>query len=226
MKNTFIVISLLALAACSSTPKTGDGPTDAILAHLSKGKTVVGKDWDSRFLKDGLVNGEYTAIGKVASDINRNETSLKSLAQSKAVDTLLMSAPTDYKRIIQSALSSSDNSDGSVEEVTISIKEVKALTGMKTEFGDFQCVTYAEPNNELKYDMKKECRAIVRIPASHLAEAYQFTLKNKYGIEQNSLQSKVRENILEALSGASGGSRSVAQTPKTKAPVGKAYDKE
>jgi hypothetical protein len=189
---TLLMVSLLVITVSCSSVKTGDNDADALIAHMSKDKKVIGKDWDEKFTKDGFINGEYIAIGSSTNrDIDAMHRPLRVKADADATARLLRSAPTDFKRVVQSVLNSLDGDEGSVQESQIMITEVKSLTGMKSNFDDHQCVTIAIPNQNLKYNFVKECRVIVRVPASNLMRAYDYTLEKKYSIQ--------KKNDIEAL---------------------------
>lgn len=214
-----MILGLIGLTACSSVPKTGHQETDAVIAHMSKPKAVIGKDWDEKFKKDGFINGEFVAIGSVTSHVNDNEGRLKLAAEADGTSRLLTSAPTEFKKIVQRAVSTMDSSYGSADQVHISVTEVKALTGLKTGFDDTQCVTTASPNTDLKYDFLKECRTIMRVPSSNLAKAYSYTLDKKYGIkEQSEIKEALNKQLIEQIKGEP--QREAASQQK---PVAKAY---
>ncbi|MCM2350176.1 MAG: hypothetical protein NDI69_09145 [Bacteriovoracaceae bacterium] len=198
MLRAFLVVGLVGLVSCASSNKTGDPGTDAVIAHMSQGPKVMGKDWDEKFLKDGFINGDYIAIGSATSrDIDYFQKPLRVNAESEATARLLRSAPTDFKKIIQRSLNTLNGDEGSTQESQIMITEVKALTGMKSNFDDVQCVTRAEPRQDLKYNYVKECRVIVRVPALNLAKAYDYTLDKKYGIkQQNQLEDILQKELL------------------------------
>jgi len=199
MKQLMLIVSLTVLASCASN-KTGHEPTDAVIAHMSKPKVVVGKDWEEKFTKSGLVNGEFVAIGLITKNINSHENSMKVTAEADATSKLLISAPTEFKKIVQRAIQTVNGDDGSTDQMHISVTEVKALTGLKSEFDDAQCVTTAVPNTDLKYDFVKECRVIVRVPASNLMKAYNYTLDKKYGIAQQSqIQEVLKQQLIEKV---------------------------
>jgi hypothetical protein len=195
-----MVICLVGLASCSSV-KTGDKQTDELLAHMAKGSQVMGKDFDEKFTKDGFINGEFVAIGTANSaDLDYMIRPLRVRAEADATARLLKSAPSEFKRIVVSAIDTANGDEGSVQESQIQVTEVKALTGMKSNFDDIQCVKTANPNQNMKYNYNKECRVILRIPASHLAKAYNYTLDKKYSIQQ---QNEIQKTLLEELSKSS-----------------------
>lgn len=199
-KSILIFSSLIVLVSCSSTNKTGDHHTDAVIAHMSQEPKVMGKNWDEKFLKDGFINGDYVAIGSASSrDIDYLQKPLRINAESEATARLLRSAPTDFKKVIQRSINTLDGDEGSTQESQIMITEVKSLTGMKSNFDDIQCVTVATPNQMLKYHYVKECRVIVRVPALNLAKAYDYTLDKKYGIQKIN---KIEEIIQKELMGS------------------------
>jgi hypothetical protein len=221
MRNLLMVLSVFGLAACSSVPKTGHQETDAVIAHMSKPKAVIGKDWEEKFKRDGLIGGEFVAIGSTVSHINNHEGNMRLTAEADATSRLLTSAPTEFKKIVQRAVSSVDGNNGTTDQVHISITEVKALTGLKTKFEDSQCVTSATPNTDLKYDFLKECRTIMRVPASNLAKAYSYTLDKKYGIkEQSEIKEALNKHLLSEIK--SNPEREVASSKE--APVAKASE--
>lgn len=200
MRKAIMVLGLIGLSACSSIPRTGHEETDKVIVHMSKPKSIIGKDWDQKFQKDGLIGGEFIAIGSVTSQINTHEGNMKTMAEADATSRLLTSAPTEFKKIVLRTINSFDGTNGSVEQSHVSVTEVKALTGLKTNFDDVQCVSYAVPNTDLKYDFSKECRVIMRVPASELMKAYKYTLSSKYGIKE---QSQINEALKEQLLGGS-----------------------
>lgn len=209
MKTILIVSLLLSLASCSSVQKTGDDQTDALVEHLSKGERVIGKDWEEKFNRDGFINGEYVAIGSASSrDIDYLQKPLRVNAEAEATARLLRSAPSDFKKIVQKVLNTLDGDEGSTQESQIMITEVKALTGMKSNFDDIQCVTKATPNQNMKWNFNKECRVIVRVPASNLAKAYDYTLEKKYSIAR-------KNDIEELLKQEMFGSKPVVAAPVT-----------
>ena len=233
MKTTIIVMSLLVLASCSSVPKTGDNQADAVIAHMSKPKAVIGKDFDEKFKRDGLINGEFVAIGSVINSVNYHEGNMRIMAEADATSKLLTSAPTEFKKIVQRAISSLDGTNGSVEQNHISVTEVRALTGLKTQFDDVQCVNTATPNTDLKYDFLNECRVIMRVPASNLMKAYNYTLDKKYGIEeQAAINQMLKQQLFEKALDKPAPQINTIQAPVVKQPeqqvnpVAKAYNKE
>lgn len=201
MKNLLLILSIITLSACSSTPQSRiDNQNDLIVEHMAKPKRVIGSDFDSRFEKDGLIGGEFVAIASIVDDINKNNKQMQTLAEADARSRLLNSAPTEFKKVIQSAISTSTGDNGSVENIGITITEVKALTGLTSTFNDVQCVKYATPNNHMNYDYQKECRVIVRVPASELMKAYQYTLDKKYGVKvQSAIQDLLKKQLSEKL---------------------------
>lgn len=198
MRNFIMVFSLIGLVACSSTNKTGDQGTDAIIEHMSKGPKVMGKDWEEKFLKDGFISGHYVAIGNATNrDIDSFHQPLRVHAESAATARLLKSAPTDFKKIVQRVINTLDGDEGSTQEAQISITEVKALTGMTSNFDDHQCVTTAHPTSTLKWTYIKECRTVVRVPASNLMKAYDYTLEKKYSIlRKNDIEKLLQKELL------------------------------
>lgn len=227
MTKAIVILTLFSFVGCSGVPKTGDPEADKVISHMSKGRTVVGADWQPKFLKDGLVNGEFIAIGSVTNEINRHEGSMKVMAESDATSRLLTSAPTEFKKIVIRAINSIDDSNGSVEQSHVSVTEVRALTGLKTAFDDSQCVTYATPTTELKYEFKKECRVIIRVPSSELMKAYRFTLSDKYKIKE---QSEIAEALKAELFGkkpkVSSERETASESTQANMPVAKAYQGE
>ncbi len=199
MLKVLMIVSLSGLVSCASQNKTGDQQTDALLAHMSKGTQVMGKDFDEKFNKDGFVNGEYIAIGSAnSSDIDYSVRPLRMRAEADATARLLKSAPSEFKRIVLAAIDSGNGDEGSVQESQVHITEVRALTGLKSNFDDIQCVKTATPNQDMRYSYNKECRVILRIPASNLVKAYSYTLDKKYSIQQ---QTDVQKMILKEITG-------------------------
>lgn len=199
MKKLLIIAPMLTLVFSCSSNKTGHAPTDAVIEHMSKGKKAMGNDFDSKFQKEGFINGDYVAISSSKSDINANETAFRVQIEADARARLLQTAPTDFKNVIQRAISSTSNDNGSAEAINITVTEVRSLTGLKSNFDDFQCVTFATPNVSLTYDYEKECRAIMRIPASNLMKAYKYTLDKKYGVNESQLQDILKEQIKQEI---------------------------
>ena len=203
MKNLIIFIGALGLASCASSNKTGNQETDAVIAHLAKGPVVVGKDWDEKFTKDGIIGDELVAIGSKKDSSNMKEETMKVFAETDGTSKLLSSAPTEFKKIVQKALSTVTGED-SVDVNSFSVTEVKALTGMKTQFSDSHCVKMANPTMDLKYTFTTECRVIVRVPLANLEKAFNFTLARKYGVAQQSdIQKKVKEEMIKEMFGNS-----------------------
>jgi hypothetical protein len=206
MRKAILVLGLVGLASCSSV-KTGDQQTDELLVHMSKGTQVMGKDFDEKFTKDGFINGEFIAIGTANSaDLDYMIRPLRVRAEADATARLLKSAPSEFKKIVVGAIDSANGDEGSVQESQIQITEVKALTGMKSSFDDIQCVKTASPNQNLKYNYNKECRVIVRVPASNLSKAYSYTLDKKYSIQQ---QNEIQKLLMEEISKPSALDKSV-----------------
>lgn len=196
MKIMYISLLGLILISCSTNKPLSNEAQQKVLVHMSEPIRVIGKDFEERFKKDGLINGEFVAIGSMTNQSDGHEESMRVYAESKARSQLLISAPTEFKRIIQSAISTATNAHGNVEDISVSVIEVKALTGMTSKFSDMQCVTYATPNMELAYDFKKECRVIVKVPAINLQKAYQYTLDKKYSMrEQSAIQDLLKEQL-------------------------------
>lgn len=191
-----MILGLIGLTACSSVQKTGDEKTDATIAHLSKGKVPVGADFSEKFNEDGFINGHYIAISKLEDSQYANETNVRSMGEADAMSRLLQSAPTDYKKVVQRAISSINGDNGTVSTASIAITEAKALTGLKSNFSDFKCVTYAIPTSDLKYQFVKECRTIMRVPASNLMKSFSITLDKKYGIKEDDLQEALKKELM------------------------------
>lgn len=206
MKNVVMIFFAIGLVSCSSTNKTGNPQADTVIAHMSQEPRIMGKGWDEKFLKDGLINGEYIAIGSATTqDLDHLQKPLRVNAESEATARLLRSAPSDFKKIIQRAINTLDGDEGSTQESQIMITEVKSLTGIKSNFDDTQCVTSALPKQDLSYKYVKECRVIVRVPAVNLAKAYDYTLDKKYGIQR---KNQIDEILIDELKGSA--PRSVA----------------
>lgn len=199
MKYIFL-IGLTALASCSTPPTKTDLQNDLVVEHMNKPRKVIGQDFDPRFEKDGLIGGEYIAIASITDKIDKNDKVMQVLAEADARSRLLNSAPTEFKKIIQSAVSTSTGDNGNVENIGITVTEVKALTGLASNFNDAQCVKFATPNHNLNYDYTKECRVIVRVSASELMKAYSYTLDSKYGIkEKSAIQELLKKQLTEKL---------------------------
>ena len=195
-----LLTGLVTLVSCSTPPSKFDIQNDQVVEHLNKPKKVIGQDFDSRFETDGLVGGEFIAIASVTDKIDKNEKQMQIMAEADARSRLLNSAPTEFKKIIQNAVSTSTGDNGNVENIGITITEVRALTGLTSNFKDVQCVKYATPNHNMNYDYTKECRAIVRVPASELMKAYSYTLDAKYGIkERSAIQDLLKKQLTEKL---------------------------
>lgn len=212
MLKAIMLVSLVGLVSCASSNKTGDQGTDAVIAHLSKGPVVIGKDWEEKFTKDGTIGDELVAIGSKKDSNSMKEETMKVFAETDSTSRLLSSAPTEFKKIVQRAISTVTG-DESVDINSYSVTEVKALTGMKTQFSDTQCVKTATPTMDLKYSFTTECRAIVRVPLANLAKAYNFTLARKYGIsEQSDIQKKIKEEMMKEMFDQSAG-RQISSKP-------------
>ena len=67
MLRAFLVVGMVGLVSCASSNKTGDPGTDAVISHMSQEPRIMGKGWEEKFLKDGLINGEYIAIGSATT---------------------------------------------------------------------------------------------------------------------------------------------------------------
>lgn len=194
---SLLILGLIGLVSCSSTQKTGDQQTDAVLSHLQKGKTFIGgQDFDEKFKRDGFINGDYLMISSVIENEYGNEVKMRKLGEAESMSRLLQSAPTDYKGAIQRAISSMDEDNGSFSASSIAVTEVKALTGLKSNFDDFQCRTYAIPTADLKFKISKECRTIMRVPASNLMKSFKITLDKKYGIKDDELIEVLKKDLL------------------------------
>jgi hypothetical protein len=205
MKIIIISIATLFLTSCASTPQNKiDSKMNLTLEHMAQPKRLIGPDFEPKFQKDGLIGGEYIALASITEPLNGKGTdrSIQALAETDARARLLNSAPTDFKKIIQSALSTINKDNGSADTVTITITEVKALTGLTSNFDDVQCVTYVTPNHNMDYDYSRECRVLVHVPASNLMKAYAYTMDKKYGQkEQNAIQELLKEQLGTAMNG-------------------------
>ena len=184
---------IVILVSCSSINKTGDQKTDALLEHMAQDTKIIGKNWEERFTQDGFINGEYVAIGTSSTDnLDANNVHLKVNAEAMAVGNLLKSAPSDFKKVVERNINTLEGNEGSTTENQVTITEVRALRGLKSNFKDFQCVKKATPNQNLKYSFIKECRVLVRVKANKLMEAYDFTLESKYN---RSKEGRLKEMI-------------------------------
>lgn len=198
MCKAILILGLSGLVACSSVKKTGDEKTDALLAHLSQDTRVIGKNFDEKFTRSGLIGNEFVAIGSATSeDLDYMIRPLRVRAEADATAQLLKSAPSEFKKVVMAAIDTANGDEGSVQESQVQITEVKALTGMKSNFDDTQCVKTASPNKQMGWNFKKECRVILRVASSELLKAFKFTLQSKYGIKQ---QNEIQKILLEELS--------------------------
>lgn len=199
-----IIYPLMVMAfvtGCSSTPKSvTEDQNQAIVNHLAKGKQIIGKDFEEKFTKEGLINGDYVAIGSYETNQLQNVKHFAQLrAEEDSKNKLFNTAPTEYKKIVQSAISTVNGSI-EAEKVSISVTEVQALTGLTSGFNDSQCVQYANPTQDLKYEYSYECRAITRVPASNLMKAYKYTLDKKYSVrEDNSIKEMLKQQLMEKV---------------------------
>ncbi len=196
MLKALIILVLIGLSACSSVNKTGDEKTDAAIEHLSQSKKPVGDDFKEKFKVDGFIDGNYVAISSLEDSQYANETNLRGMGEADAMARLLQSAPTDYKKIVQRAISSVNGDNGSFSSSFVAITEAKALIGLKSNFDDFQCVVYAVSTSDLGYKFIKECRTIMRVPVSNLMKSYSITLDKKYGIKEDDLQEILKKELM------------------------------
>jgi hypothetical protein len=197
MKHLVIALALLGLASCSSSEKKRSISNEELIAHMSQEPKIIGKDWDPKFTKDGFINGEYVAIGSSHSaNLEYYTRPARVKAEAVAMARLLKSAPTDFKRIVQSSINTANADEGNVQESQISITEVRSLTGIKSNFDDTQCVTKSEPTRDMSYALSRECRVILRVPAEELMRAYDFTLDRKYSIKQ---KDDIKKLMLEEM---------------------------
>lgn len=203
--NKFIypLMVTITLAGCSTAPlQKVEDQNEQVIAHLEKGKRIIGKDFEEKFTHDGLINGEYVAVGSFKTDdqfSNNFHHLLK--ASEDARSKLITSAPTEIKKVIQSAVSTVSGSY-EADQIQITVTEVQALTGMSSGLNDSQCVKYAEPTQDLKYKYTTECRALIRVPASSLLKAYNYTLDKKYSVKEDSqikdiLKQQLMDKILD-----------------------------
>lgn len=197
MKTTVLLFLLFVLASCSSVPTTGDKKTDDVIAHVAQNQKIIGEEWQEKFTKDGFIDGYYVAIGSSSTNnVNYNNKPLRLSAESDAMSRLLRSAPTDYKRIVKKVLNSLSDGDGQVSETDIAITEVKALTGITSNFDDIQCIKTVTPTQDMKWAFGKECRMILRVSPEDLSKAYDFTLSRKYSIKRkNEIEELVNKEI-------------------------------
>lgn len=199
-----IILPLMVIAlisGCSSTPQQKiEDQNEQVISHLEKGKRVIGKDFDEKFTHDGLMNGDYVAVGSYKTDDQfSNNMNHLLRAGEDARSKLITSAPTEIKKIIQSAISTISNSH-EADQVQISVTEVQALTGMSSGLNDSQCVKFAEPTQDMKFKYTTECRVLVRVPASNLMKAYNYTLDKKYSVkEDNQIKEIMRQQLMEKV---------------------------
>lgn len=203
MKTFYInILALLVLmVGCSTTPQQKvEDQNDKIIAHLEKGKRIIGKDFDEKFTKEGLINGEYVAIGSHSSTKNTANSAFAYVkAEEDSKSKLLNSAPTEFKKVIQNAISTISGTN-EVDHVTITVAEVRALTGLSSGFNDRQCVTFANPTEDLKYEYIVECRVLTRVPASNLMKAYNYTLDKKYSVkEDNQIKDILKQQLMDKV---------------------------
>lgn len=196
-----LIFSLVFIVGCSTTPQQKvENQNDAIISHLEKGRRVIGKDFDERFNRDGLINGEYVAVGsfETQDQFNNNFHHLLKAGED-ARSKLINSAPTEIKKVIQSAISTVAGSY-EADQVQITVSEVQALTGMSSGLNDSQCVKFAEPTQDLKYKYVTECRVLVRVPASNLMKAYNYTMSKKYSVtEDTQIKDILRQQLLDKI---------------------------
>jgi len=192
------LLVMTLIAGCSSAPKSQvEENNQAVVNHMAKGKQPIGKDFDEKFTKEGILNGEYVAIGMYTG--YENESMMKLKAEEDSKTRLLNSAPTEFKKVIQNAISTATGTNN-VEKVTITIAEVHALTGLNSNLSDSQCVKYSIPTEDLKYKYETECRVITRVPSSNLMKAYSYTMDKKYSIkEESAIKDILKEQLAQKL---------------------------
>lgn len=192
-----LLFSLVFIVGCSTTPQQKvEDQNERVISHLEKGKRVIGKDFDEKFLRDGLINGEYVAVGSfVSNDQFTNNMNHLLRAGEDARSKMITSAPTEIKKVVQSAISTLSGTN-EAEQIQISVSEVQALTGMSSGINDSQCVKFAEPTQDMKYRYSTECRVLVRVPASNLMKAYNYTLDKKYSVKE---ESQIKEIMKQQL---------------------------
>lgn len=203
MKTIYISILLITLSivGCSTTPQQKvENQNDAVISHLEKGKRVIGKDFEDRFNKEGLINGDYIAIGTFeTTNNNAQRFSMVLKAEEDSKSRLLNSAPTEFKKVVQNAISTVSGSNDA-EKVTITVSEVQALTGLNSNLNDIQCVKFAMPTEDLKYEYSTECRVITRVPASNLLKAFNYTMDKKYSLKDEAgIKDILKEQLMQKV---------------------------
>jgi hypothetical protein len=190
---------LLGLASCSSSPfKESTSAQNKITSHMSQPKQYIGGDFDSKYSSSSNDGMTLQTTGRAVYPVATNESLVRANAVSTAKFKLVETAPTEFKSLVQQAIGNTLGYNGEFNKIDTSITEVHALRGVEVKEQDIDCRVVIEPNADGGYNNFKECRAIARVALIELNKAFNFTMDQKYGLQQKSSVEKILEEQLKS----------------------------
>jgi hypothetical protein len=195
------------LVSCASAPKSHH---EKILDHISQGKKYQDGEFNIKFKVSGNDGMNVRSVGISVVPYEYNEMTAKAQAVSDAKFKLVISAPTEFKAIVQRAIGTSLGYQGEYNQIETSISKVHNLQGIEVNESDVTCKVLSSPTRDGGYKYQRECRAIAKVSVLKLNEAYNFTTEQVYGVSkknkvQKLLQKQLKQKTLKPLKGEKDG---------------------
>ncbi len=197
MKKVFIfTIFITGLVGCSSSPfKEETAQQNKINQHLSQGVKYLEGDFEEKYNSSGRSGMYMTAIGTAIYPVEKSQKVVESAAVTDAKFRLTESAPSNFKREVQQAIGTEYEGVGDYSEISVSVTEVRGLTGIKVRYSDISCKTKVSPTSKGSYKTERECRAIAKVKLSDLKKAYSYTLDEKYRGKKKQIDRRVAQQL-------------------------------
>ncbi len=175
------IMLLGVLAGCSTSPfKESTEYQEKVSEHLASGIQYPEGDFEEKYTKSSSSAMWLTSIGRSIYPLGSSQVLVESAASSAAKMVLIQSAPSEFKSIVQKAISNELGFTGSYSKVDTIVTEVKNLTGVMVRPEDISCKIRVEPMEDGSFRNSRECRALARVKVSELKKAYRYTIEKKY----------------------------------------------
>jgi len=93
---------------------------------------------------------------------------------------LVSEAPTDFRSIVQTAMSSTEGNNVEFSQIDTKLRRVRGLTGIKYHNDKMTCRKIVRYGTFATL-LDRQCWAVVSVPIESLKEAYARTIREIYG---------------------------------------------
>ena len=188
MKTLLITTLMLFMASCSSTQFDKQRAlNEQATENLLQEDQMIGSSLPNWIYSEGLNGNRMYAVGSAEVEATYSENYVTNMAIHNAKMRVVENMPTDYKKIVQRAVS--DTVENNFNQVELSTGEVQGITGIKTNRRFMTCrkmIRYTEFGRKVN----RVCYVQAFVPLKELNDAFVRTVKNKYG-DQKADQFKV-----------------------------------